>query len=105
MVNIDGGGGGGCMANKSAKLKKCLRTFITVYILGLPRHHSDKIMKLQAAFFARVQLFQHHLQVSLQHVSCVQICKRLRSPGIEPKESITTAYVAWRVGTTNRVIV
>jgi hypothetical protein len=62
-------------------------------------------MKLKAAFFACVQLFQHHLQVSLQHVSCVRIYKRLRSPGIEPKESIPTAYVAWRVGTTNEVIV
>ncbi len=34
-----------------------------------------------------------------------QICKRLRSPGIDSKESIQAAYVAWRPGTSNRVLV
>jgi hypothetical protein len=34
-----------------------------------------------------------------------RIYKRLRSPGIDFKESIPPAYVAWRAGTTNRVIV
>jgi hypothetical protein len=33
------------------------------------------------------------------------ICKRLRSPGIDSKESITPAYVAWRAGTSNRVVI
>jgi hypothetical protein len=33
------------------------------------------------------------------------MCKRLRSPGIDSKESIPPAYVAWRTGTTNRVVV
>ncbi len=32
-----------------------------------------------------------------------RICKRLWSPGIDSKESIPPAYVAWRAGTTNRV--
>jgi hypothetical protein len=32
-----------------------------------------------------------------------RICKRLRSPGIDYKESISSAYVAWRAGTTNRL--
>jgi hypothetical protein len=33
------------------------------------------------------------------------ICKCLRSPGIDSKESIPPAYVAWRAGTSNRVVV
>jgi hypothetical protein len=33
------------------------------------------------------------------------ICKRLWSPEIDSKESISPAYVAWRFSTTNRVIV
>ena len=34
--------------------------------------------------------------------SCIlsRICKRLRSSGIDSKESIPPAYVAWRAGTT-----
>ncbi len=34
-----------------------------------------------------------------------RICKRLWSPGIDSEESISPAYVACRVGTTNRVVV
>ncbi len=34
-----------------------------------------------------------------------RICKRLWSPGIDSEEVISPAYVAWRAGTTNRVIV
>ncbi len=34
-----------------------------------------------------------------------RICKRLRSPGIDSKESILQTYVAWRAGTSNRVVV
>jgi hypothetical protein len=34
-----------------------------------------------------------------------RICKRLRSPGFDSWESISPAYVAWRVGTSNRVVV
>jgi hypothetical protein len=34
-----------------------------------------------------------------------RICKRLWSPEIESEESIQQAYVAWRAGTTNRVVV
>jgi hypothetical protein len=34
-----------------------------------------------------------------------RICKRFRSPGIDSKESIPPAYVAWRAGTSNRIIV
>jgi hypothetical protein len=34
-----------------------------------------------------------------------RICKRLRGPGIDFQESISPAYVAWRAGTKNRVVV
>jgi hypothetical protein len=37
--------------------------------------------------------------------SRARICKRLRSPGIDSKETISPAHVAWRAGTSNRVIV
>ncbi len=35
----------------------------------------------------------------------VRILKCLRSPGIDSEESNLPTYVAWRVGTTNRVVV
>jgi hypothetical protein len=35
----------------------------------------------------------------------VRICKHLRSLGIDSKESILPAYVAWLAGTSNRVVV
>ena len=34
-----------------------------------------------------------------------RICKRLRSPGIDSKEPIPPAFVAWRAGTSDRVVV
>ncbi len=34
-----------------------------------------------------------------------RFCKRLRRPGIDFEDSIPPAYVAWRAGTTNRVVV
>ncbi len=34
-----------------------------------------------------------------------RICKRLWSPGIDSEESISPAYVAWRAGTKNRVVI
>ncbi len=34
-----------------------------------------------------------------------RICKRLMRPGIDSEDSIPPAYVVWRAGTTNRVIV
>ncbi len=37
--------------------------------------------------------------------SRARICKRLRGPGIDSKESIPPAYVARQAGTTNRVII
>jgi hypothetical protein len=37
--------------------------------------------------------------------SWARICKCLWSPGIDSEESISPAYVAWRAGTTNRVVV
>ena len=34
-----------------------------------------------------------------------RICKRVRSLGIDSKESIPPAYEAWRAGTSNRFVV
>ncbi len=34
-----------------------------------------------------------------------RVCKRLRSSGIDSKESIPPACLAWRAGTSNRVVV
>ncbi len=34
-----------------------------------------------------------------------RICKRLRSPRIDSKESIQPAFVAWRAGTSNTIVV
>jgi hypothetical protein len=34
-----------------------------------------------------------------------RICKRLLSSGIDSEESISPAFVAWRAGTKNRVVV
>jgi hypothetical protein len=39
------------------------------------------------------------------HVHQSRISKRLRSPGIESEEAIPPAYVAWRGGTSNRVVI
>jgi hypothetical protein len=43
------------------------------------------------------------VQYFVERYYCV--CKRLRSPGIDSEEWIPPAYVAWRPGTTNRVVV
>jgi hypothetical protein len=41
---------------------------------------------------------------SMNH-HCARICKRLKSPGIYFKESIPTASVGWRAGTSNGVTI
>ncbi len=38
-------------------------------------------------------------------LSWARICKRLWSPGVDSEESMPLAYVAWRAGTTYRVVV
>jgi hypothetical protein len=40
-----------------------------------------------------------------QSRSCDRIYKRLRSPGIDSKEPIPPAYVVWRAGASDRVVV
>jgi hypothetical protein len=42
---------------------------------------------------------------TLEHIFRVRICKRLWSSEIDSEESIQLAYVAWRAGTTIRVVV
>ncbi len=41
-----------------------------------------------------------HLGVYFKITFRARICKRLRSPGIDSKESIPPAYVVWRAGMT-----
>ncbi len=41
----------------------------------------------------------------IQDIIRARICKHLRSPGIDSKKLIPPAYVAWRAGTSNRVVV
>jgi hypothetical protein len=53
-----------------------------------------------ASFQLRVQKMSQFVSHSVS-----RICKCLRSPGIDSEEAIPPAYVAWRAGTTNRVIV
>jgi hypothetical protein len=42
---------------------------------------------------------------SLERGHRTRICKRLRRPGIDSEDSLLPAYVAWRAGTTNSVVV
>jgi hypothetical protein len=44
----------------------------------------------------------HHIYAETHRA---RICKSLRSPRIDSPELIPPAYVAWRAGTTNRVVV
>jgi hypothetical protein len=52
-----------------------------------------------------LQLFTGGLLLHTAQGSCARICKSLRSPGINSKESVPPAYVAWWAGTSNRVLV
>ncbi len=45
------------------------------------------------------------LVAAVNIITRARICKCLWSPGIDSEESIPPAYVAWRTGTTNRVII
>ncbi len=45
------------------------------------------------------------LYISFYPEARARICKRLRRPGIDSKESIPQAHGAWRAGTSNRVVV
>jgi hypothetical protein len=41
----------------------------------------------------------------IQDIIRARICKHLRSPAIDSRKLIPPAYVAWRAGTSNRVVV
>ncbi len=43
--------------------------------------------------------------VSQHSAASASICKRLRRPGINSEDSIPPAYVTWRAGTKNIVVV
>jgi hypothetical protein len=51
-------------------------------------------------FFYKLSRFALHRRKIIEKKPRARICKRLRSPGIDSKESIPPAYVAWRAGTT-----
>jgi hypothetical protein len=59
---------------------------------------------LRTGRFRRLQL-SRNFWWSYLLVLWPQICKRLRSLGIDSKESIPPAYVAWRDGRSDRVVV
>ena len=60
----------------------------------------------QYVYVLRIQYFsQQTIVACCIGVPRAQICKRLRSPGIDSKESILPAYVAWLASTSNRVVV
>ncbi len=49
---------------------------------------------------------RNRAEIGLSHQPArSHICKRLWSPGIDSEESSSPAYVAWRAGTKNRVVV
>ncbi len=50
-------------------------------------------------------LFRNVLCRSVHLYTRARICKCQRSTGIDSKESILPVYVAWRAGTSNRVVV
>jgi hypothetical protein len=47
----------------------------------------------------RYQMFGH------KNMSRARICKCLKRPEIDSQDSIPPAYVAWRAGTSNRIVV
>jgi hypothetical protein len=51
------------------------------------------------------QILKFGRDVVRRHTCRAWICRRLWSAGIDSKESIPPAYVAWRAGTSNSVIV
>jgi hypothetical protein len=55
-------------------------------------------------FFYKLSRFALQRRKIIEKKPRARICKRLRSPGIDSKESIPPANAAWQAGTTNRVI-
>ncbi len=72
------------------------------YVYGF-RSVSKKDKFIEAA--SNVNSFSLFKEVgTIQGKLWARICKFLRSPRIDSKESIPPAYVAWRAGTSNRVV-
>jgi hypothetical protein len=60
----------------------------------------------RAGIFKNSMGARHRVGIGLSYRPArARICKCLWSPGIDSEESISPAYVAWRAGMTNRVVV
>jgi hypothetical protein len=57
------------------------------------------ICSTQSQNLQYIEIWKH------QEINRARICRRLRSPGIDSKVSIPPANVAWRAGTSNRIVV
>jgi hypothetical protein len=59
-----------------------------------------------AGIFKQSMGARNQVGIGLSHRPArARICKHLWSPGIDSEDSIPPAYLAWRAGTTNRIIV
>jgi hypothetical protein len=67
--------------------------------------NSHKRTKNLASGYSKAAMLKTQLVRWIKEEIWARICKRLRRPGIESEDSISPAYVVWRVGTTNRVVV
>ncbi len=82
-----------------------------VYVVCVCVDSVQKFRNLQIALRVTAAVLMHgfpppHPKPSSRpQYSWARIFKRLRSPGIDSEKSIPLAYVAWRAGTTNRVVV
>jgi hypothetical protein len=63
---------------------------------------SPKSMSRHSSIASEVGWVHSHAFIP---VRWARVCKRLRSPGIDSKEWIPPAYIAWRTGTSNRIVV
>jgi hypothetical protein len=68
------------LSYRSASLCSLATQFQSRFLESIPRPIADLSFRLRA-----------------------RICKQLWSPGIDSEKSISTAYIAWRASTTNRV--
>jgi hypothetical protein len=68
-------------------------------------HHTERMIQREKMRVVNMAVSSTEL-IPTQGRSWARICKCLRRPGIDTKESIPPAYVAWQAGTSkNRVVV
>ncbi len=74
------------------------------FAFGLP-HKYESICTISTTVTVHSKQLTTHMWVWECTLYRARICKRLRRPGIDSEDSIPPAYVAWRAGTKNRVVV